>query len=124
MGQNDASPDDRQDRQGSAFFITLSGTLTGFRLTEPSRPWKTAVFSRYGDAITMRAERFRYTRYKRDNYQGDRNHFPSKGSCELFDHQADPGENNNIAGKTEYAEHLRSVEAQFEAGWTGAVPAN
>ena len=52
------------------------------------------------------------------------NHFPSKGSCELFDHQADPGENDNIAGKTEYAEHLRSVEAQFEAGWTGAVPAN
>ena len=77
-----------------------------------------------GDAITMRTERFRYAHYERDNYQGDRNYFPSKGSCELFDHQADPGENNNIAGKTEYAEHLRSVEAQFEAGWTGAVPAN
>ena len=93
-------------------------------MTEPSCPWKTVAFSRYGDAITMRTERSRYTRYERDNYQGDRNHFPSKGSCELFDHQGDPGENNNIAGKTEYAEHLRSVEAQFEAGWTGAVPAN
>jgi arylsulfatase A-like enzyme len=99
----------------------LEGTSLLPLMKEPSRSWKSAAFSRYGDAVSMRTGRFRYTRYEQRDYQGDRNHLPSQGSCELFDHEADPGENRNVAADPDYADHLRALEAQFEAGWTEAV---
>ena len=41
---------------------------------------------------------------------------------ELYDHQADPGENVNLAGRPEYAETLAQLEAVQQAGWRAALP--
>jgi len=55
-------------------------------LQNPDRSVRHAVYGRYHSAETLRTARYRYT------------HFPS-GDAMLFDHQVDPAETVNIAGR-------------------------
>jgi arylsulfatase A-like enzyme len=85
----------------------------------PDRPWKTAAFSQYPRGrvmgYSMRTDRYRYNRW-----------IERKGgkvlARELYDHEADPGENANLAGKPACAELVKRLDAQCAAGWKAARP--
>lgn len=102
----------------------VEGVSFQLLLEEPDRPWKTAAFSQYPRSqqgglmgYSMRTDRYRFTRWvRRDD--------PAKaGALELYDHQADPQENENLAQRPEHADLVRSLTGQAQAGWRGALPA-
>lgn len=62
----------------------------------------------------MRTERYRYVVWK--NKEG------AVIARELYDHQVDPAENQNLALRPESKSVLSALEAQFQAGWRGALP--
>jgi arylsulfatase A-like enzyme len=95
-------------------------------LDHPTRPWKPAAFSQYprpGNSATggiplmgysMRTERYRFTVWlHRDD--------PGKvADIELYDHQADPQENLNVAKSPAHRELVEQLMAQWRGGWQGA----
>ncbi len=89
-------------------------------LDDPKTPWKQAAFSQYPRnnhgrfmGYSMRTDRYRYTRWvKRSTGE--------TSFCELYDHQADPAENINIANLPEHASILKQLDAQMDKGWQGA----
>ena len=89
-------------------------------LDDPKRPWKPAAFSQYPRGklmgYTMRTDRHRFTMWvdAKDHGKVD--------AVELYDHQADPQENENIAGRPDMAATVEALTAQLRAGWTGARP--
>lgn len=102
----------------------LEGTSFKALLDDPQRPWKSAVFSQYPRAAggknlmgySMRTERYRFTLWvnRKD---------PSEVvGTELYDHQSDPGENQNIASKPENVELVNQLTTQLRAGWKAAKP--
>jgi arylsulfatase A-like enzyme len=105
----------------------LEGTSFKPLLDEPNRPWKSAVFSQYprstqvthvGDLMgyTMRTDRYRLTVWvARDDHS-------KVDAVELYDHQADPGENVNIAKDPANADLLKKLMNQWTSGWKGARP--
>ena len=107
----------------------LEGTSFKPLLDDPKRPWKPAAFSQYprgagkttgGRALmgySMRTDRYRLTRWvERDD--------PSKtAAVELYDHQTDPREDQNIAGRPEHATLVKELTAKLDAGWKEARPA-
>ena len=88
-------------------------------LSDPKRPWKTAAFSQYPRGrimgYTMRTSRYRYTEWTERKTR-------KVVARELYDHQADPGENTNVAGKSENAATIKTLAAMMKAGWRGAKP--
>jgi len=114
--------------------LPVPGHLQGVSLAplmeDPVRPWKSAVFSQFlregiwiaPDGIeymgySVRTDRYRYVTWM-NLETGD---FTAR---ELYDHQADPGENVNLAGRVEYAETLAGLEKVRLAGWRAALPAH
>ncbi|MBI5395073.1 MAG: sulfatase [Verrucomicrobia bacterium] len=96
----------------------VEGTSFKPLLDDPKRPWKKAAFSEYpkggNQGIAMRTDRYRYVEWK-----------DKKGEIvarELYDHQADPQENENVAGKPEHAKVIATLGAQVKAGWKAARP--
>lgn len=103
----------------------LEGASAAPLLTEPERPWKQAAFtivSRGGSpdsagvplddvhlGRTIRTDRWRYTEW----FDGGR---------ELYDHDADPREQKNLAGERSLAEIERGLARQLQAGWRAALP--
>lgn len=102
----------------------LEGTSFRSVLGAPNEPWKTAAFSQYPRTVnkqrlmgySMRTGRYRFTRWV------DVNDHSKVDAEELYDHQTDPQENQNIAGNPEHAQLIRSLRTQWEAGWQGAIP--
>jgi len=105
----------------------LEGTSFKPLLDDPNRPWKSAVFSQYprsaqvthvGDLMgyTMRTDRYRLTVWVA------RNDHAKVDAVELYDHQADPGENVNIAKDPANADLLKKLINQWTSGWKGARP--
>jgi arylsulfatase A-like enzyme len=102
--------------------LPLAGGLEGtsFRplLDRPDRPWKKAAFNQYprggynGHAI--RTDRWRLVEWRKAG---------QAPLYELYDHQADPQENSNIAGRPEGAKVVEELAAQLKAGWQAARPA-
>lgn len=101
----------------------LEGCSFAPLLADPARPWKTAAFSQYPRSIpghgpamghSLRTDRYRFTewRARNDNFC----------EYELYDHQADPKENVNLARRPEQAELVKQLAAQLQAGWQGALP--
>lgn len=94
----------------------------------PDRVWKKAVFTQFlregiwmaPDGIeymgySLRTDKYNYVawmKWKTKEYV----------AYELYDQQADPGENVNLADKPEYASIITDLEAQRRAGWRGALP--
>ena len=62
----------------------------------------------------MRTDRYRYTEW------AARGQAPV--AVELYDHQADPGENVNIAEKPENAQLVKELSRMLDAGWRAAIP--
>ena len=75
----------------------LEGTSFVPLLDEPDRPWKKAAFSQveWEDRIygrSVRTDRYRYIQWEGEG-----------GGEELYDHETDPGEFQNLAGEPEHA---------------------
>ncbi|MBI5767013.1 MAG: sulfatase [Verrucomicrobia bacterium] len=97
-------------------------------LENPARAWKTAAFSQYprpGTGTTlgeqlmgyaMRTERYRFVVWVA------RNDHTKVDAIELYDHQTDPQENQNIAKRPENAALVEKLMTQWKAGWRGALP--
>ena len=85
-------------------------------IEQPTRPWKTAVFSQFGGGahggISIRTERYRYTEWGQNSSHG----------VELYDYEADPDETFNIASLPENAELLAHLSERLHAGWQAALP--
>lgn len=96
----------------------LEGTSFAPLMDRPDLPWKTAAFSLYPRGGTMgwsmRTDRYRYTEW------GPWQQEPL--FRELYDHQADPDENVNIAGHPDQAETVAALSKQLHQGWRGARP--
>lgn len=101
----------------------LQGTSMKPLLSDPSRLWKSAAFSQYprvhqGQQLmgyALRTDRYRYVQWQ-DRKTG------VVASQELYDHQADPAENENIAVRAANADLLKKLSAQLAAGWEEARP--
>ncbi|WP_406698719.1 sulfatase [Singulisphaera sp. Ch08] len=90
-------------------------------LKSPDRPWKSAAFSQYPRQVegrslmgySMRTDRYRFTRWvERDD--------PTKVTAvELYDHETDPQENQNIADDPANTALVAKLTKQWQAGWQG-----
>ena len=110
----------------------LQGTSMVPLLKDPHREWKSAIFSQFHrrPRITpdgqrymgygMRTERYHYI----DWYYWDNEEKVPLGfvSSELYDHENDPDENNNIAGNEVNKELVKALHKQLLAGWREALP--
>ena len=72
-----------------------------------SKAWKNYAYSYFNKGITVRTEQYRFTRYFRKETP----------DVELYDHQADPYENVNIA--TKRPELIKRLQPLLEKGNTG-----
>ena len=94
----------------------LEGTSLMPIIEQPTRPWKTAAFSRDGGAAyggnSIRTKQYRYTEWGHNGNRG----------VELYDYDADPNETVNIASHLENAELVTHLSEQLHAGWQAALP--
>lgn len=101
----------------------LEGTSFAPLVAAPDRPWKRAAFSQYPRAIpglgaamgrSIRTGRYRLTEWT----------VPGKDfrAVELYDYEADPAENVNLAEMPGHAARVRELTEQLHAGWRGAMP--
>ena len=105
---------------------SLEGTSLMPVLRDPNRTVKTAAFSQYPRSAngkplmgySMRTDRYRFTRWVH------RNDHSKVDAVELYDEQADPQENTNIADNPENAELVRRLTKQWLEGWRGAKSAD
>lgn len=74
----------------------LEGTSFAPLMEYPNQKWKEAAFSRYHAGDSIRTEQYLYTEWT--NNEGD------VTARMLYDHEADPDENENISEKTENRE--------------------
>lgn len=96
----------------------LEGTSMAPLLAAPDRPWKRAAFSQYprGKVMghSMRTDRYRYTEWAEPGQE--------PVGIELYDHEADPGENVNIAGQPENKAVVAKLSKALHEGWQAARP--
>jgi len=97
-------------------------------MNEPARSWKTAAFSQYprpggiptlGNirqmGYSMRTDRYRYTEWR--NFKTGK-----VLARELYDYQADPQGNVNMADDPANKDLVTRLSRQLSAGWRGALP--
>ncbi len=88
-------------------------------MRNPDRPWKSAAFSQYPRGrimgYSMRTDRYRYTEWQHRK-TGE------VGATELYDHEADPQENVNLAADDRHKDLLARLSKQLKAGWQAARP--
>jgi iduronate 2-sulfatase len=96
----------------------LEGSSLVPLLDDPSRTVKRAAFSQYprpqqkAMGFTIRTEQHRYTEWRSE--AGD------VVGVELYDHQTDPQENVNLAGRASSRAVADRLSAQLKAGWRAA----
>lgn len=100
----------------------LEGSSLGPLFQDPARPWKTAAFSQFARGYfnrfmgrAVRTERYRYVEW-RDRLSG------SLIAAELFDHETDPLENENIASRPGNEELVKQLARILSQGWQAAKP--
>jgi iduronate 2-sulfatase len=101
----------------------LQGTSMKPLLQQPGREWKSAAFSQYPRThegrqlmgYAMRTDRYRYVEWQ------DRKSREIVAQ-ELYDHETDPAENENIAVRTANHDLLKRLSEQLAAGWEAARP--
>ncbi len=87
-------------------------------IEQPTRPWKTAVFSQtggrgnYTKRYSIRTARYQYIELNTGRSQGR----------ELYDYDTDPDETVNIVDLPENVELVAHLSERLHAGWRGALP--
>ena len=102
----------------------LEGTSFVPVLENSNRPWKSAVFGQYprssdGQAImgySLRTDRYRFVGWL------NRKDHSKVVALELYAHQKDPQENQNIANLPENKVLADDLLKQLRAGWQAAKP--
>ena len=89
----------------------LEGASFAPLLDDPARPWKQAVFSRYGYGDSVRTDRYLYTEWTDDE--------GTLTARMLYDHQCDPAENRNIAERPGAADLVADLSRILRTGWQG-----
>ena len=89
----------------------LEGKSFAPLLDDPALPWKKSAISEYPkggkQGTALRTDHYRYVEWRdKAGKLVDR---------ELYDHQTDPQENQNIAGRPENAALLESLTAELQA---------
>ena len=79
-------------------------------LEEPSIEWKEAVFMRWLNGDTIRTQRYAYTEWKKSD-QGE------VYARMLYDLEADPQENINVAENPDYHEIRQTLSSRLQDGW-------
>ncbi len=96
----------------------VEGTSFAPLMDAPARPWKKAAFSQYPRGQYMghsiRTDRYRYTEWGRLGEE--------PVARELYDHEADPAENVNLANRPESKNLVARLSATLHAGWRAARP--
>ncbi|MCP5520022.1 MAG: sulfatase [Verrucomicrobiales bacterium] len=92
----------------------LEGTSFRPLLDDPTRPWKTAVFSRWGAGDSIRTDTHLFTEWR------DRN--GAIVARMLYDHRSDAAENHNLGVRPESRPLLQGLSRQLQAGWQVARP--
>jgi arylsulfatase A-like enzyme len=100
--------------------LTPPGDLEGLSLApllaDPGLPWKDAAFSTYVKHVPSwgrsLARAVRTDRYRLIEWQGASAAAPI---YELYDHQSDPQENVNVAGRSEYATVVKELTERLHA---------
>jgi iduronate 2-sulfatase len=100
----------------------LEGTSFAPLLAKPDQAWKTAAFSQYERpgkekfmGRSIRTDRWRYTEW---TTAAD-----ALAGAELYDEQADPKENVNLAGDASHRPIAVELAQKLHAGWKAALPA-
>lgn len=92
----------------------LEGSSFAPLLDAPDQPWKPAAFSQYprGRQVmgySMRTDRYRLTRWLKPD--------GAEVARELYDHQVDSQENDNVADRPENRALVDGLARQMQAGW-------
>jgi len=100
----------------------LEGLSLAPLMETPATPWKTAAFSQYPRGrnrmgYSIRTDRYRYTEWIEHRDGGD-----VVLAQELYDHEHDPGENANLAGREGNSALLTELSGRLHAGWQAALP--
>jgi iduronate 2-sulfatase len=104
----------------------LEGTSLVPLLTKPNQPWKSAVFSQFPRpwqykgapnlmGYTMRTDRYRYVEWR--DFKTD-----EVRAMELYDHEVDPAEINNIADVSSNITLVKELKQKLNDGWSKARP--
>jgi arylsulfatase A-like enzyme len=93
----------------------LEGASFAPLIHQPSRPWKTAAFSVFGNEGQYNSVRTKQHRYTEWQYQGE-------VIKELYDHERDPWETVNLAGDAQHASQQEELAKLLHAGWRAALP--
>ena len=115
--------------------ITIPDNMEGISLKpmlkNPDLAMKSAVFSHYHQkpkstldgnrymGYSMVAERYHYVEWF--HWDNEKKIAYDQVGVELYDNQADPEENVNIAEKPENAELIARLSKQLKAGWREAI---
>lgn len=93
-------PSDNNNLQGTSFKILLN---------QPNTPWKPAVFSKFGPAVSLITKDYNYAEF-------------SNGDRMLF--QLDPlyQENENLVNNPDYAKVRDKLSTLLQKGWRNALP--
>jgi arylsulfatase A-like enzyme len=102
----------------------LEGVSFKGLIENPNQSWKQAAFSQYPRSVdgkqimgySMRTHRYRLTVW------GDRKDRNQIEAIELYDHELDPQENQNLATQPENKPVLALLMAQWRQGWQAAKP--
>ena len=70
----------------------------------------------------MRTARYRLTRYDEPAAKGTPVQLPSTGRYELYDYEADPAAEQNLAADSKNKDLLEKLISQMEVGWRAARP--
>ncbi|MEQ1825969.1 MAG: sulfatase [Pirellula sp.] len=112
------------DLAGLSLPSHLEGTSFKGLIENPHQTWKKAAFSQYprsaqGKSImgySMRTDRYRFTAWV------DRQDHSKIEAIELYDHQTDPQENQNLALQSDMKSTVHELTRQWRAGWQAAMP--
>jgi len=110
----------------------MEGTSFKPLMSKPDQRWKSAVFSQFHRApkitpdkgrymgLSMVTERYHYVQWRTwDHVKGIAGDLKA---VELYDHQTDPDENENVSGDPKNEAILSELAAQLAAGWQKAKP--
>lgn len=120
------------DAAGLPIPADMEGTSFKQLMAKPDQPWKSAVFSQFHRApritpdkgrymgLSMVTDRFHYVEWRTwDHIKGVAGELKV---TELYDHQSDPDENQNISGDSKNATLISKLAQQLQGGWKEAKP--